>query len=348
MPPLVEYEYHSRFNDDYTLPTRRIVRILSENSRTSLTKIAEQLGVSRRTVQNRLRSIEKALEIRYTLELDENKLGVPTPHIVVMEFAKKPDYNHVSNLLKKSYIPQLAFTLKGKNQICVYAIAASPTHYARWNSTMGILLSKYGVNIFSSDITHKQLGFVQLRNELIDRLEIEPNTKNLIKLLNENSRASIQQLSKGLGKHFNTVTYTFNKLVGSGYIKRFTLTMGRQADMVPARFLIKYMVKEHRERDSAKARLAIKADDKDSIVNRYIFNSSLVGAWDHFGLGVFDSYKTGYEHCVGYYKQTMGRHIVRMDFDTIEKVLIGRLPLRSIDTRAAYNVLNWTEDLEGI
>ena len=343
-----EYDYHSNFNDDYTIPTRKMIRILSEDSRTSFTKLAADLGVSRRTVQNRLKTMENALDIRYTVELDEQKLGMPMPHIVMMEFAKKPDYGHIATLLQKSYIPQLAFTIRGKNQLCVYAIAASPIHYARWNSTMAILLSNYGVNMFTSEMTHKQLGFVPFRDELIDRLNIEPKMKEVVKLLNRDSRSSIHQLSKSLGKHFNTVTYTFNKLVDSGYIRRFTLTVGRQPGMVPDKFMMKYMIKEHRERDSAKARLAIVADDKDPIVNRYIFNSSLVGAWDHFGLGVFDSYKTGYEHCVGYYKQTMGRHIMKMDFDAIDKVILGRLPLRSVDVRAAYNVPNWTADFDGI
>ena len=342
----IDYDFHSGFNDEYSIPTRRIIRILSEDSRTSITKIASDLGLSRQTVKSRLGSIEKTLDVRYTLELNEKALGILAPHIVVMEFAKKPDYDYITRLLNKSYIPQLAFTIKGKNQMCIYAIATSPTQYAYWNSTMSILLSRYGVNSYSSEIVHKQLGFVPLRNELIERLDLDPNAKALIKMLNENSRQTVHQLSKSLGRHFNTVTYTLGKLVKSGYVKRFTLTLSCQRRMVPARFMIKYMVKEHREKDSSRARRGITYDDPDSIVNRYIFNSSMVGSWDLFGMGVFDNYDIGYEHCALFYKQTMGRHIVKIDFDAIERVLVGRLPLRSIDVKKGYEALNWTEDIE--
>ncbi len=342
----IDYEFHSKFNDEYTAPTRKIIRMLSEDSRASITKIAMDLKLSRQTAKSRLGNMEKALDICYTLELNEKKLGTLVPHIVLMEFAKKPDYDYITKLLKKSYIPQLAFTIKGKNQLCIYAIATSPTQYAYWNSTMSIFLSRYGVNSYSSEVIHKHLGFVPFRNELLERLDIDPDEKALIKQLNENSRASIQHISKALGKHFNTVTYRLEKLIKSGYIKRFTLTIARQKHMAPACFMIKYVIKEHRERDSSKARLAIKSDDPDSIVNRYVFNSSLVGSWDLFGMGVFDSYDIGYEHCAMYYKQTMGRHIVKIDFNAIDRVLLGRLPLRSIDVKTGYETLDWTEDTE--
>ncbi len=342
----LEYDFHSEFNDEYSVPTRRMLRILSEDSRTSITKLASDLGLSRQTAKNRLSSVEKALDVRYTLELNEKVLGNLVPHVVVMEFAKEPDYSYITKLLSKSYIPQLAFTVKGKNRMIIYAIATSLTQYAYWNSTMSIFLSKYGVNSYSSEVVHKQLGFVPLRNELIERLGIDSNTKALIKLLNENSRESIQKLSKALGRHFNTVTYTFEKLVKDGYIKRFTLTVAAQKGMTPSCFLIKYMVKEHREKDSSRARKGVTYDDPDSIANRYIFNSSMVGSWDLFGMGVFDSYDAGHEHCEMFYKRTMGRHIVRMDFNAIDRVLVGRLPLRSIDVKAGYETLDWTEDIE--
>ena len=323
-----------------------MVRMLSENSRVSITKMASDLGLSRQTVKSRLDSVEKALDVRYTLELDEKALGNLVPHVVVIEFEKKPDYEYIEKLLNKSYIPQLAFTVKGKNRLIIYAIATSLTQYAYWNSTMSALLSRYGVNNYSSEVVHRQLGFIPLRNELVERLDLDQNTKALIKILNGNSRQTIHQLSKSLGRHFNTVKYTLEKLVKSGYVKRFTLTLSCQRRMVPACFMIKYIIKEHREKDSSRARRGITYDNPDSIVNRYIFNSSMVGSWDLFGMGVFDNYDVGYEHCAMFYKQTMGRHIVKIDFSAIDKVLIGRLPLRSIDVKKGYETLDWTEDVE--
>ena len=109
---------------------------------------------------------------------------------------------------------------------------------------------------------------------------------------------------------------------------------------------MKYRGAPNWERDSAKARLAIMSDDRYSIANRYIYNASMVGSLDHFGMGVFDSYKAGYEHCFLYYKQTMGSHIINMYFNAIDRILLGRLPIRSVYVKDDYSVLEWTADVE--
>jgi DNA-binding Lrp family transcriptional regulator len=344
--PGIDYEFHSAFNDNYTIPTRRIVRMLSENSRTSLTQISSALELSRRNVKERIDKIETALGIHYTLELNEELLGASVPHIAVLEFEKKPDYDYLAKLLKKSYIPQLAFSVKGKNLVYIYAVSASRKDYVYWDNTMSVLLSDYGVDWYSSEIIHKQMGFVPLRTELIEKLNIDIRIKELLKLLNENSRASIQELSRSIGKHFNTVTYTFHQLQQSGYIKRFTLTMDRQEKTSPVAFLLKYVPKKDFEKDAAKTRLALKSDDKYSLISRYIFTAPLIGSWDYFGMGVFDNYKLGHEHCLSYIKQVAGRHISNDIFNEIDKVLVGRLPFRSIETKTDYSLIDWTADTE--
>ncbi len=304
----INYEFHSTFNDNYSVPTRRIMRMLSENSRTSLTKLASELKLSRRTVKERLGNIERSLGVRYTLELNEELLGASIPHIAVLKFEKKPDYEYMAKLLKKSYIPQLAFSVKGANIVYIYAISASRKDYAYWDNTMSVLLSDYGIDWYSSEIIHKQLGFVPIRSEFIGKLDIDHRMKELLLALNENSRASVQELSRAVGKHFNTVAYTLQKLQKSGLIKRFTLTMDKQKGITPIAFLLKYVPKKNFEHDAAKTRLAIKSDDRYSIVSRYNLTAPLIGSWDYFGICSFDSYKTGYEHCLSYFKQVAGRH----------------------------------------
>ncbi len=341
-----DYGFHSTFNDGYSTPTKQIARLLSGNSRMSLTQIAARLKLSRKTVKDRLTKMEKMMGINYTLELNEKLLGVTIPHIAVLEFEKKPDYDYIAKLLKKSYIPQLAFSVKGKNMLYIYAVAASTEDYVYWDNTMWLLASKYGVHWFSSEVIHKQLGFVPLRNELINRLNMDDRMKELLKLLNSDSRASIQKLSKSLGKHFNTVTYTFEKLIESGYIKRFTLTMDNQKAFCPAAFMIKYVPKDDFENAMKRTRAAIKSDDKDSVVSRYVLTAPLIGSWDYFGIGVFDNYRLGYEHCVSYLKEVAGKHMEKITFNEIDRVLIGRLPLRSIDTKADYKLIDWTADVE--
>ena len=47
-----DYEFRSGFNEKWSAIVKRITRLLSENSRLSVTEMAKQLGVSRKTVEN--------------------------------------------------------------------------------------------------------------------------------------------------------------------------------------------------------------------------------------------------------------------------------------------------------
>ena len=344
----IDYEFHSEFNDHYATPTKRIVRMLSENSRISISEIAERTALSRRTIRGRLTKAEKALDLRYTIEFDEDALGLATPHVVVIELEKKPDFDYVQKLLLKSHIPQLAFTMKRKNQMLIYAVGTTPKEYAHWDNAMTILLSEYGINWHSSEVMHKQLGFVQLRPELIDKLHIEDKYKPMLKVLNENSRASFRSMSEELDVHFNTVVYNFNKLLKSGYIKRFTLMMAPQPNMCTVAFWVKYTPKKDLEKSTAKLRRAFMSDDKYPITSRYAICAPLIGSYDHFGIGVFDGYRSAYEHLVQYHRQSLGHHMSKIVYGEVDRILVGRLPMRSIDTRADYSAINWTADVEDL
>lgn len=344
----IDYEFHSEFNDHYATPTKRMVRMLSENSRTSISEVAKALTLSRRTIKERLMKAEHALDICYTLEFNEEALGLAMPHMAVIELEKKPDYDYIQKLLLKSPIPQLAFTIKGKNRIFIYAVGTTPREYVHWDNAIQVLLSEYGINGYSSEVMPRQLGFVPLRTELIDRLHIEDKYKPMLKILNENSRATFREMSVRLNTHFNTVVYNVNKLLKSKYIKRFTLTMAPQPNMYAMVFWVKYSPKKDLEKSTAKLRKAFMADDKYSIASRYVLCAPLVGSYDHFGIGIFDNYSSAYEHLVQYHKQTLGHHMSRIVYGEVDRILVGRLPIRSIDTKADYNVINWTADIEDL
>ncbi len=348
MEAQIGYEFHSEFNDRYTTPTRRMVRMLSENSRATISEIADAEELSRRTIKERLANMEKALDIRYTIEFNEEALGLTVPHMVVVDLERKPDYEYVKKLLLKSPIPQLAFTIKGRNQIFIYAVGTTHKEYAHWDNALSVLLSEYGINWHSSEVMPRQLGFVPLRTELIDRLSVDEKYKPLLKMLNENSRATFRQMSDKLGMHFNTMVYNFRGLRKSDYIRRFTLTMAPQPNMYTMAFWVKYSPRKDLEKSAAKLRRAFMSDDKYSIASRYILCAPLIGSYDHFGIGVFDSYREAQEHLVQYHKQSLGPHLSRIFYGEVDKMLIGRLPMRSIDTKADYRVINWTAEMEDL
>jgi len=54
---------------------RKILNILAENSRTKLTKIAKEVQLSVDSVKKRLTKLEKNVITKYTIQVDDRKLG---------------------------------------------------------------------------------------------------------------------------------------------------------------------------------------------------------------------------------------------------------------------------------
>ncbi len=341
-----DYEFHSSFNDAYTAVTRRIVRKLSENSRASVSEISKSVGVSRKTVTDRIKASEKALGIRYTLDLNERALGLISPHLIMVKFDRKPDYGEIERILERSYIPQLVLKTKGSYDLIIYANAFSSSEYVLWDKSIQPKLSDYGVTWRASEVVHRQLGFFPLRTETIKRTGIDDTNKLLLSILNDNSRINFAKLSKQLNMHFNTLTYRFKRLLDEKYINRFTLTMEKPKDTVLMSFLSNYRVGKDYEDSSANARKAFVSDDADSLVSRYVITAPLIGSYSFFTLGIFDDLKSAQKHDISYHKKVFRSSKIRMDYAEIEGVLLGRLPIRSIDTKAEYKVIYWNKDVE--
>jgi DNA-binding Lrp family transcriptional regulator len=161
----IPYEFHSSFNDRYAVASRKILRILSENSRTPISGIAKDVNLSRKSAKDRLKKLEEEFGIKYTLELNEEVLGLTVPHIILANFTLEPDYEHIAKMLKDSHVVQAAFSVKNKRQIVIYALASSYKDYTYEDNKILTQLSEYGVDWQSSELVHKQLGFFPFRND---------------------------------------------------------------------------------------------------------------------------------------------------------------------------------------
>ncbi|MDE1768053.1 MAG: AsnC family transcriptional regulator [Candidatus Micrarchaeota archaeon] len=339
------YDFASKFDEGYSLPTRKLLRYLSEDARASILELSGKVGMSRRTVREKLRKAEQELGIKYTVEFNETALGLTSPHLILAKFIKKPDWDDVKRILGSSYIPQLAVAMKGKYDMLIYANATNSKEYVYWDKRVQIMLSKYGVLWHSSDVAHKQLGYFPIRNELIDRLTIDQEHKEILKLLNQNSRISFSDISKSIKMHFNTVAYNFNKIMQKQYVKRFTIAMTPPKNLTMMSFFSKYILSEKFEEDAAKVRKAYTTNGTDfPLTNRYIICAQLVGSYDFFNLSIFDNYDTAYKQSILYYKDIFKRHKARVEYGVVDRVLLGNLPLRSTDVKSEYNIIRWSVD----
>jgi len=338
-------EFKSKFNAKYSHAARKIVGLLSEDSRIKLTEMAKKLEVSRRTATIKLDAIEKDLNLQYMLELDEQKLGLNRPHLILARFNRKPDYSKVKSILNRSHIPQVAVSIKGTYDMMIYANALSGIEYAHWDKSTQTLLAPYNVEWHSSEVAHMQLGFFPLRNELLERVNIKPKYKRIISILNSNSRISFHDLAKELNINVNTTVYNFNKILSLGYIRNFTATIGLQKDLSFMTFFSKYTAAEGYEDAAATARKAFTSDDDTPLISRYLITAPLLGSFDFFTLGAFDNRDVAYKKDVLYHKEIFKKYNVKMLYGEIDEILLGRLPIRSMDTKKNYKTLVWnTED----
>src|SRR5208337_4439382 len=139
------YLFESAFNERYSVLVRRILRMLAYDSRASVSEISRELGVARHTVVEKIRQAEEEFGLKYTLELDEEALGLNNPRLILARFERKPDLAELARIFGRSHIPQAVAAVDGKDDLLIYANAESTSEYVYWDKTTQVLLSKYGV-----------------------------------------------------------------------------------------------------------------------------------------------------------------------------------------------------------
>jgi DNA-binding Lrp family transcriptional regulator len=343
-----EYQVESEFNKKYSLVSRRILGLLSHDARISISEMSKRLNVSRVTIVKKMKALEEEFDMRYTLELNEEALGLNSPHLILAKFKTKPDWAKVKELLGKWYIPQMAFRLKGSFDMLIYANAFSRSEYSYWDRSMRVAMSEYGVEWFPSEVAHRQLGFYPLRTMVLDGVKMDKRDREILKLLNENSRMSQQELAGKLNTKFATVSYALKKLLKKSLIEKLTISIDH---VKPLSFMVtmsRFVPKKGFDSIGARSRLAYMEDDQDPLISRYILASALVGSFEWFTIGVFDDFKTAYKYDVLYHKKVFEKFDLKLQYGEIEEVLLGRLPIRSVDVKKAYKLPLWIIDKDRI
>lgn len=344
-----DFEFESRFNGRWDPLLRKIIRLLSENSRMSIVEIAKQLEVSRKTIVDRMEKAEKELGIKYTIELDESKLNIDDPHVILVRFQKKPDEAEIKRIMEKSHIPQVVAMMNGSYDMLVLANAENTNEYVYWDTSTRVLLAKYKASWQVSDLAFKHLGFLPLRNELLQRLAIPELHKKIILLLNENARMSFSEIARRLGMKQNTVAYNFKKLQDSGYIKRFTLVIKNLPPVSVMALCGSYVIGEGFESASMRVRKEVTfLDDKLPLISRCLFSARLIGTWDFFFVGVYDDYDTAMKRMVKVYRTDFKDYQVKNTQGFVTKVLVGDLPSRSLDPKKEFNMIRWVPGVQPV
>ena len=327
------------FNRRYSIVTRRILRMLSDNSRITLTEMARELELSRRSVAKRLKRIEQEFGISYTINMSKTRVGLNNPHLTLVKFKRRPSNALLADLFRKSYIPQLVVPVRrGSYDFLIYSNSTSFRDYANWDRDMrSELMHKYGMKWEQSQIAFTRLGHIPVRNEILQRTRIPDRDKKMLMLLNANSRISLKELARRMGMNYKTCIYQFNELLQKKYVKKFTIAMNMPESASFMSLFAKYVPSESHSRASSYSRLLFTKDEQNPLMSRYILKMSLVGAYDSFAIGVFDDFNDSYKYVVQAYKKLMGSLApTEVEYGELGKPLLGMLPISSSDISKEY------------
>ncbi|MDE1833119.1 MAG: Lrp/AsnC family transcriptional regulator [Candidatus Micrarchaeota archaeon] len=326
-------DLRSKFNDAHNPASRKLVHLLSNNSRLPISRISEQMKMGRGVMATVLKKLESDLKMSYTIELDSVKLGLVNPHLILVRFHRKPDYLDLVQTLSQSYVAQFAATIKGSYDMLIYANAYSLSDYLTWDMRMrALLMKKYRMEWETSDVSFNRIGYFPVRNEAIERASIKPRYRDMLKLLNMDSRIPLNHLSRILRMNYKTAIYAFDALMKEGYIKRFTVNLGIHDRISLMTLFNRFIPTSDYEGVEALVKEFYTSDDRLPLVNRSLLCSNLVGSYDFFTLGAYDDFKIGYKHGIELYSKLFKKYdITKTEYGEVKDVLIGKIPIRSVD-----------------
>ncbi len=324
--------------------SRRILRILSSDSRMTATSLAEKSGCSKPTALKKLRQIEKGLNLRYIPQFNYQKLGLGHQYLVAAKTERSMGRKELLGLLGKSSIPQFAAICEGDFNLLIYAVAKSSFDYFRWAYFMRKSLQTPPGKLLSwneSEVALPRLGFFPLRGEVLDNLDLPSTQKKLLKELNRNARVPLKSMAHILKMTPTAARYNLDMLLRKGYIHRFTaFTRAPVGGFIVALFVNKPFLPDHAERArSVRARYFL--DDDSALANRYQMSFELSGHADLFNLIHFSSIDEWYRE-KGATAELMGEGTGFSSAIILETVM-GELPIRNVDVKDIYVKIEWEE-----
>ncbi len=240
-----------------------ILKMLSNDARIPITKIAEKLGKSNATVKRMLRKLEEKYRIKYTIEVCPRPFNLFRYYVLVKFMLGKPDYAALKIILESYPQIQLVAITRGDYDLFMYIFFEDNTQKLEdilYEIRSIKLLSDIPSEWIVSYITYaygyipmRDEFFKNLKNRVWHRTEGQPRRKEgqllpsewaILYELNRNAKISFIDIDKKYGLNMGSSLYTYNNLLyyentKKGLIKRTTITMETPPIKYDAIFLVK-------------------------------------------------------------------------------------------------------------
>lgn len=320
--------------------SKRILRELCMDSRASAVALAGKVHVSRETVRAKIRKLEKNLDLRYTVELDFGKLGLPFTYLIAVKFRQIPAEDTLQALLAGSSVPQFAATCRGEFDLMIFAAAQSHLDYMRWEFK---IRSELGDNLEfwkSSHIVMIRQGLLPLRRELLETVNLPALQKKILIMLNSDSRLPLNSMARKLRIPLTTARNHLLALVDAGVVRRFTAVVQKPSGLYHLACFLHFRYSREHEAMSKEARSFMeRVEEPYQPYNTYAMVVETSGYADALDWVAVPNLMDGYAHIAGiekFYKGTL-----RNETALIQKVILGSWPVRSVELEDAYDKSSW-------
>ncbi len=261
----------------------KILMKMYENSRASLRQLGADLHISYHVVHSLLNQLQDRYQLAYTLEIGETELGFTEGKIITVKFKTRPSVDFLKEKLKKDIFVQDAFLAEGDFDILLYVVGLNPKDFQAWQWNLRTSLSEYKPNTRFANVNSKSIGFLPLRSELLNEATTLSNTeRQILALLNDDSRMKIQDIAKKTKTSWNKVIYIMKKLKERKIITKFTtLTQNPDKRLFSAYGVYLTPTSAHLDLANAFAKELLNEDFKE-IVSDYSLDANTSGDYDVF------------------------------------------------------------------
>lgn len=322
-----------------------LLRELSADARASLTHLAKSAGCSVVTATKVLQRLTERLDIRYTLEVDMDRLGLSDRHILTVKFERMPTESFLKDLFMEDKYAHDVYLTKGDFDLVIFAATDTPINYTLWETDLAANLSDYVPDLRPSEFVFPQLGFVPLNDSFVDFIRSEIKTdkhdKAILRLLNQNCRIGYREMAQSVGINEDTVRYRLFRLMKKGIIRRFTIAVQKPGYGHLLPYFMRYKFYKGTTTSAFPQMRAhyMKEGEGLPAFNGFPMIAPLSGSYRSFGLAFGNDRKGVIDKGIRWHKLLLRREQVSEKHAFIVKPLKGIVPLRNLDAASNYRFI---------
>jgi DNA-binding Lrp family transcriptional regulator len=286
----------------------------------------------------------KKLDIRFTIEIDFDKLGFSERHIVYIKFRKEPPKDFLTIFFENDHIAQDVYLAKGDFDLIIFAAADTPMEYMKWETDLLVNLSDYLPELRPSEFIFNTLGYMPLNGTFTDFIKkdtkLDKIDRNILKLLNENSRLGYREIGKAVNVEEATVRYRVFRLVKRGIIARFTIAIQNSGGVVSVFFMRYSFDKNTINRIFPEQRKHSMSEDESlPMINRTPMIILMSGSYRVFGMSFGKTKEDSIAAGMKWHVNLVKNNHPHEAHAVIIRPIKGLLPLRNLDAKKHYKFI---------